>query len=84
MAVDPDHHLIEMPNGICPSTFAPNVGGDGRTEFVRPATYCLIAQIDPSFGEQVLDVAQAQSETIIEPNPEPDDVWGKAMSYNFV
>ncbi len=78
--VYPDHHFIEVPHAIGTSALAANVRCDRRPELVGPATDGFIGHIDPSFSEQILDVAQAQSEAIIEPDSEPDHVRREAMA----
>ncbi len=81
LATNSDDHLIQMPYGIGTAAPAPNVRRDRRTELVHPASNSLAGDVDTTLGEQIFDVAKAQSERIIEPNSEPDDVWWKAMTF---
>jgi len=78
LAVVADDHFIQMPDGICASALAVDVGRDSGVELVRPAPDRFLAAIDSPFGNQILDVAQAQREAVIKPNSEPDDVWREA------
>ena len=79
-AIDAHDHLVEMPDGVSLSALATNVGGDGRTELVRPAANRLVAHIDPAFGEHFLNIAQARGEAEIEPNRQPDRIGRKPMA----
>ncbi len=63
-----DDHFIEMPDAIGRPAALANVGGDGRTELVGPATHGLVSDIDPAFGEHFLNIAQAHGEAEIEPH----------------
>ena len=72
LAVDPDHHLVEMPDIVGATTSTADVRSNGRTELVGPAAHRFIADIDPAFGEHVLDVAQAGGEAEVEPDRQPD------------
>lgn len=46
----------------------------GRAEFQRPAAYGLLAGVDPTLGQHVLDIPKAQSKSEIQPNGLADDV----------
>ena len=66
-----------MPDGICASALAPKVRCNGWPELVGPASDRFIGDVDAAFGEQIFDVAQAQSEPIIEPDSKPITSDGK-------
>src|SRR5450631_1340127 len=51
------------------------VGSDRRPEVVHPASNRLVGDREPAFREQILDVAEAQSEPEIKPNRVLDDLW---------
>ena len=59
-AADPHDHLVQMPGAVTLRTRPAEVGGDRRTELVRPAADRLIGLIDAAFGEQLFDIPQAQ------------------------
>jgi hypothetical protein len=42
-------------------------------ELVAPEPNRLVARFDPPFGEQILDVAVAEVEAVLEPDRVPDD-----------
>lgn len=70
-----------MPDGICSSTLTTDVGCDGRTKLIGPAADGFVGHVDAALSQKIFDVAQAQRETVIEPNTEPDNVRGKAMTF---
>jgi hypothetical protein len=51
-----------------------------RTEVRCPLAHCFIGYEDPAFGEQILDIAKTQAETVIQPHGVSDDIWRKAVS----
>ena len=74
LTTDADHHFVEMPNAGGTSALAANVGGDRRAELVGPAANGLVADVDATFGEQILNVAQARGKTQIEPDGQSDRI----------
>jgi len=58
----------------------PQLGGDLRTEFDRPAAHGLVADADPALSQQVFDVAEAQGEAELEPDGVADHVGWKAVT----
>src|SRR5690606_34978613 len=79
-ATDRDDHLVEMPHAIGSAAPASDVRRDRWSELVRPATNCLIGNVDSTLGEQVLDVPQAHREPKIEPHCVAYDLRRKAMT----
>ena len=43
----------------------PQLGGDLRIEFDRPAAHGLVAAADPALSQQLFDVAEAQTRVIV-------------------
>ena len=80
LAREADDHLVEMPHAIGPVTPLPNVGGDGGSELVAPASDSLVGYVDAAFRDQIFDISQAHRETVIEPDGLPDNVGMKAMT----
>src|ERR1700674_2906619 len=50
------------------------IGRDLGPEVVHPAPHGLVGNGNPAFGQQILDVAQAQGEPDIQPNRLLDDL----------
>ena len=57
-----------------------DVGGNRRTELVRPPADDLVTPIDPALGEKVLDVAKARRKPKIEPDHQADCIGREAMT----
>jgi len=62
LPVDPDKHLIQVPSplriGPTKNAPLPDLRGEHRTEPVPPETHGLVANVDATFEQQVLDLAQ--------------------------
>ena len=56
-----DKNFVQMPAAIRPGSKAPQLSGIGPSELQRPAPYRLIGDINAALGEQVLDVAKANT-----------------------
>src|ERR1700731_1572843 len=52
---------------------------DPRTELQHPAPHRFVGDVEPSFGQQLLDIAIAQSEAEIEPDRVLDNFGWEAM-----
>ena len=53
---------------------------DRRTELQHPAPHRFVGDVEPSFGQQFLDIAIAQGEEEIQPDRVLDDLGRKAMT----
>ena len=51
-----------------------DLGGKQRTEPVPPVPHGLVADVDATLGQQVLDLTQRQWEANIHHHSEPDDL----------
>ena len=70
---DANHHLVEMPAIARSRAPAPQFARDEGTEFQYPAPYRFIGEVEPSLGQQFLDIAQAEMEAEVEPDSVADD-----------
>ena len=59
------HHLIQMPPGRGAGSESLQPPSDLRPELDRPASDGLVADVDPTLGKKLLDVAKAQREAKI-------------------
>ena len=59
-AIDRDEYLIEMPACVCGSMRSSEPSSGGKAKFYRPAADGFIGDIDPTLGQQVLDIPKAQ------------------------
>jgi hypothetical protein len=80
LAGDAHHHLVEMPAIARPRATPTQPSRDPRTELQHPAPHRFVGDVEPSFGQQLLDIAVAQSEAEIEPDRVLDDLGREAMA----
>ena len=75
-------HLIKMPFVSKIAAGPPTkLTGELQAKFPRPFGNSLKRHLDPTFGKQVFNVAQAQRKPIIEPYRMRDDLGRKAVSF---
>ena len=65
LAVDLHKHLVQMPAPLQIAAHVrdaslPNLGGEHWAKTVPPELDGLVADVDPTLGQQILDVAQRQ------------------------
>ena len=79
-AIDPHHHLIQMPAraGLAPQL--PQVPRDHRPELADPAPDRLIGDIQPTLGQQVLNVPVIRREAEIKLHRVLDDGGRKLLT----
>jgi hypothetical protein len=68
------HTLVEMPMLGWPMTSAAKFLGEQRPELQHPSPDCLIGDVQPALGEQILDIAEAEGEAKVQPHRMSDDV----------
>ena len=56
-AVDAKDHFIEMPDRGRARAGAPDIGRYGAAEFLGPTADRLLGDVDPTLGENVLNIA---------------------------
>jgi hypothetical protein len=71
LSADRDIHLVQMPPAGRSATAPAQVGGNQRSELQRPASDRLVADLASSLSQQLLDVAKAQREPVVEPDRLP-------------
>src|SRR6266436_300444 len=80
LAGDPHHHLVKVPAvARSMATLAPP-SRDRGTEFPHPAPHACVGDVEPSFGQQLLNIAVAQGEAEIEPDRVLDDLGWEAVA----
>jgi len=79
-AVDPNEHFIEIPFITRPWPATPDPFREARAEFRAPAAHGFVRQGDPSLGQQQFDVAEAQTERVIQPHGVTDDLRGEPVA----
>jgi len=77
-AVDPDDHLIEMPDGA--RAGSADIGGNGPAELLGPAPHRFVGDVDPPFGQNLLDVSQTERKFEVQPDRLADHFWREPVS----
>jgi len=80
LAGDPHYHLVQMPSIARPRTMPLQPPRDHRSELEHPAPYRFVGNVEPTLGEEVLNVSIAQREAQVEPHSMLDDNWRKAVA----
>src|SRR4029077_4240937 len=80
LAGDPHRHLVQMPAVARPRATLSQPPSDRGTELQHPSPHRFIGDVEPSCGQQFLDIAVAQGEAEIEPDRVLDDLGRGAMA----
>ncbi len=79
LTMDPHEHFVQEPR-ISESTLTsfqpPSVVG---TELSAPLSNGLVRHDDASFGQEILDISEAQAVSVVDPHGVTDDVRRKTM-----
>jgi hypothetical protein len=73
-AGDQNSHFVEIPPRRWPRTSTAKFSGKQRPELQHPSPHRFVGDIQPTLGEQVFDIAEAQSEAKVQPHRVPDGV----------
>jgi len=79
-AVDPDKHLVEVPLIARPGTPSADPVREYRGELRAPAPDGLVRDSDATLSQKQLDIAEAETEGMMEPDGVTDDLSRKAVS----
>ena len=80
LASDGDKYFIDVPDVAEPSLFPAQRSSIGRSKFDAPVSDRLIGDGDTSLRKQILDIAKAECEPMIEPNGMADNFRGEPMT----
>ena len=78
--LDRDEHLVEMPGVSHPTAPAPQLPGVDRTEPLAPLPNRLVGDRHASLREEIFSIAEAEAESIVEPDRVDDDVGWESIS----
>ena len=78
--LDRDEHLLEMPSVSHPTAPAPQLPGVDRTEPLAPLPNRLVGDRHASLREEIFSIAEAETESIVEPDRDADDVGWESIS----
>jgi hypothetical protein len=73
-STDPDEHLVHVPLVSWAWPAASRAAREGLTKLLAPLTNRLMGDNDPTFSEEQLDIPQAQTEHVIQPDSVADDL----------
>jgi hypothetical protein len=80
LAGDAHRHLVQMPAIARPRATLAQPSRDRGTELKHPSPHRFVGDVEPSFGQQFLDIAIAQGEAKIAPDRVLDDLGREAMA----
>src|SRR6267142_7289616 len=79
-AIDCAKCLIKMPGRMRLGPAPSKISCDRRSEVFHPPAHRLVGDQDPAFGQQILDIAEAEGEPSIEPDGLLNDHGREAIS----
>jgi hypothetical protein len=79
-ALDPDENLIEVPliSRSWPATS--QAVGETCSELLAPAPHRLVGDDNTSLSQDQLNIAQAETEHVVQPDGMADDLGGEPMT----
>src|SRR5262249_4906421 len=78
--VDLELHLVHVPLVAGPWPAAPQPGGELRPELAAPLMHGLMSDSDAALRHELLHVAQAQAEPVVQPHAVADDFRWETMA----
>ena len=78
LASHANRHLVQVPATVRLRTSGPQLVRDHRSKGEHPAPDGLIRHLDPTLGQELLDIPVAEGETQVEPDRALNDVAGEA------
>ena len=81
VAADRDEEFVQMPRVADWPRPTPEPSRVGRTESLAPVPDGLVRHRDAALGEEVFDVAEAEGESVVEPNGVADNRWREPVAW---
>ena len=78
-APNPDEHLVQIPGVTLAAAPGPQAPGVVEPEGRAPLPDRLVGDGDSALGQQILDVAEAETEPVVQPHRVTDDVRLEAV-----
>ena len=80
LAVDSNEDFVQVSN-IAEAALTPlQFSGIVRTELLTPESNRFIRDDDSAFGQKILNISEAQAETMVNPDGIADDSWWETMT----
>jgi hypothetical protein len=80
LTLDFHEEFVQMPNVAHATLPVPEYTGVFGTELTAPLSNGLVGDYDPALCQQILNISEAQAETVVKPNSMADDSWRKSVS----
>ena len=77
---DGDEQFVQVPGVAQPPLPLPEALSVLRPKPETPLADGLVGHRDPPLGQEISDVAEAQTEAVIEPHSVADDLWRESVS----
>src|SRR5262245_47250726 len=81
LAVNSHEHFVQIPSIPQPTLASFQSPCILHPEFDRPLSDRFVRHVYSALSEQILDVPETQTESIIEPDSVTDNVWRKAVPH---
>jgi len=78
-APDADEHLVEVPRIAGPRSSPAQSPGEVGTELPTPVSDALVGDHNATFGQDQLDITQAETEDVVQPDRVADDLGRKPV-----
>ena len=80
LTLDRDQELIQVP-GVAQATFSPlELSSVLSTKLPRPLSDGLVGHDDAALSQEIFDISEAQTESVVEPNSVADDLGREPVS----
>ena len=79
-AADCDERFVHVPDVAESTLSSPQSVGIRWSKFPAPGSNGFVGYGDATLSEQVLDIAKAQSQPMVQPDGMPDDLGWKAVA----
>jgi hypothetical protein len=79
LSFDPHRHLVQVPHAPGPRLALAQLGGEPRAKLRHPAAYRLVRHPNPTLGEHLLYIPEAQGKTQIAPHGVGNHLARKAI-----
>lgn len=78
--IDPNENFVQVPAMAEPASRPLETSSIARTELSAPDSNRFITNNDSAFGEKILDISEAQAETMVNPDGVADDFWRETVA----
>jgi len=80
MLVDRERHFVQVPLVAASQMTPTKLACQQWAELAAPQPDGLVSDLDPTFGEQLLDIAVAEGEAVVQPDGVSDDLGWETVA----